>query len=130
MLANLWLPTSFDAWSLGVEASTVIGLRLLKIESGGHAAEAEARQMINEKIESGFALQSMAWSGRLGHNAHDATRKTLAHYRIKVRATDGGSQKGESRCGDMAQHSASGSGTFRSRPRLLHTFAVILLTPR
>jgi hypothetical protein len=76
----------FDAWSLGVEASTVIGLRLLKIGSGGHAAEAEARQMISEKIESGFALQSMAWSGRLGHNAHDATRKTLAHYRIKMRA--------------------------------------------
>jgi hypothetical protein len=86
MLANLWLRTGFDAWSLGVEASTVIGLRLLKVGRGGHAAEAEARQMINEKIESGFALQSMAWSGRLGHNAHDATRKTLAHYRIKVRA--------------------------------------------
>ena len=86
MITNPWFRTGFDAWSLGIEASTVIGLRLLKIGSGGRPAEAEARQMINEKIEAGFALQSMAWSGRLGHSAHDATRKTLAHYRIKVRA--------------------------------------------
>jgi hypothetical protein len=86
MLTNPWLRTGFDAWSLGIEASAVIGLRLLKIGVGGPAATAEARQMVNEKIESGFALQSMALAGCLGGTAHGFTTKTLAHYRLKVRA--------------------------------------------
>jgi hypothetical protein len=86
MLTNPWLRTGFDAWSLGIEASTVIGLRLLKIGGGGSAAGAEARQMVNEKIESGLALQSMALTGRLGRTVHAVTRKTLARYRLKVRA--------------------------------------------
>jgi hypothetical protein len=86
VLTNPWLRTGFTAWWLGVEASTVVGLRLLKIGCGGAAAEAEARKMFNEKIESGFVLQSLALAGRLGHTAHGATRKVLAHYRLKVRA--------------------------------------------
>jgi hypothetical protein len=86
VLTNPWLQTGLNAWSLGIDASAVIGLRLLKIGGGGPEAEAEARLMFNEKIESGFALQSLAWTGRLGHTAHGATRKVLAHYRIKVRA--------------------------------------------
>jgi hypothetical protein len=86
VLTNRWLRTGFDAWSLGVEASTVIGLRLLKIGCGGPAAGAEAQQMIEEKIESGLALQSMALTGRLGLTANSVARKTLAHYRLKVRA--------------------------------------------
>jgi hypothetical protein len=86
VLTNPWLRAGFDAWSLGFEASTVIGLRLLKIGCGGPAAGAEARQMIDEKIESGLALQSMALTGRLGRTADSVVRKTLAHYRLKVRA--------------------------------------------
>jgi hypothetical protein len=42
--------------------------------------------MIDEKIESGLALQSMALTGRLGRTADSVVRKTLAHYRLKVRA--------------------------------------------
>jgi hypothetical protein len=86
VLTNPWLRTGFDAWSLGVEASTVIGLRLLKIGCGGPAAGAEAQKMIDEKIESGLALQSMALTGRLGLTANSVARKTLAYYRLKVRA--------------------------------------------
>jgi hypothetical protein len=70
----------FDAWSLSIEASAVIGLRLLKFGVGGPAATAEARQMVNEKFESGFDLHSMALSGRLD------TTTTLEHYLLKVRA--------------------------------------------
>jgi hypothetical protein len=52
----------------------------MKIGVGGPAATAEARQMVDEKVESGFALQSMAMSGRLD------TSTTLEHYLLKVRA--------------------------------------------
>ena len=42
--------------------------------------------MVSEKIESGLALQGMALTERLGLIANVAARKTLAHYRRKVRA--------------------------------------------
>jgi hypothetical protein len=83
---NPWVRAGFYAWSLGVEASSVITLRMLKIGSGGAAGEAEARQMVSEKIETGLTFQAMALTGELGLTAHDAVRKTLAHYRRKVRA--------------------------------------------
>ena len=75
-----------DVWSLGIEASHVIALRTLKIASGGAAADAEAHRMISEKVEAGWALHALALSGRLGHTAHSASTRTLAHYRRKVRA--------------------------------------------
>ena len=86
MHTNPWVRAGFDAWALGIEASAVIALRMVKIGIGGAAAEAEARQMVSEKIDSGLALQAMAFTGGLGLTAHGAARKTLAHYRRKVRA--------------------------------------------
>jgi len=86
MPTNPWVRTGIDAWSLGIEASSVIALRILKFAAGGTAAGAEARQMISEKIESGLTLQTLALTAGLGLTAHGATRKTVAHYRRKVRA--------------------------------------------
>jgi hypothetical protein len=85
-MKNPWFRIGFDAWLLGVEASSVIGLRAFKIAGGGAAAAAEARLMINEKIQAGWALQGKALSGALGLTAHRATARTLVHYRRKVRA--------------------------------------------
>jgi hypothetical protein len=75
-----------SAWSLGIEASTVIGLRTLKLAAGGAAGEAEARRMVSEKIDAGLALQTLALTGGLGFNPHGAAAKALTHYRRKVRA--------------------------------------------
>jgi hypothetical protein len=86
-MKNPWIRFAFDAWSLGLEASSVIGLRTLKIAAGGLAAEAETRLMFMEKVESGWALQGKAMTGGLGLNAYAATTRTLAHYRRKVRCT-------------------------------------------
>ncbi|HYE43622.1 MAG TPA: hypothetical protein VEA15_09545 [Caulobacteraceae bacterium] len=86
MRSNPWLRIGLDAWSLGVEASTVMGLRALKIAAGGAAGEAEARRMVEEKFEAGIALQAMALSGGLGVTPHGAAAKSVAHYRRKVRA--------------------------------------------
>jgi hypothetical protein len=81
-----WLDVGMSAWSLGMEASAVIGLRSLKIAAGGAAGEAEARRMVSEKIDAGVALQMLAITGGLGFTPQGAAAKTLTHYRRKVRA--------------------------------------------
>jgi hypothetical protein len=83
---NPWLGTGLAAWSLGLEASSVIALRMMKIAAGGAAAEAEAQRMVSEKIEAGLALQSLFLTGGLGLTAPRVAHKTIAHYRRKVRA--------------------------------------------
>jgi hypothetical protein len=71
---------------LGLEASSVIGLRLLKIAAGGPASEVELRRMVSEKVAAGAALQLKALAGGLGYSPAAATARTLAHYRRRVRA--------------------------------------------
>ncbi len=83
---NPWIGIGFSAWRLGLEASSVIGLRTLKIAAGGAAGRAEADRMVQEKIEAGLALQALALTGGLGVTPAAASAKTLAHYRRKVRA--------------------------------------------
>jgi hypothetical protein len=86
MPRNPWLHFGVTAWSLGVEASSVIALRTLKIAAGGVGAEVEARRMVSEKIEAGLDLQALALAGGLGLSAERAATKMLSHYRRKVRA--------------------------------------------
>jgi hypothetical protein len=86
MRGNPWLRLGFNTWALGMEASSVMALRTLKILSGGAAAEAEIRRMSDEKIKAGLALQATAMTGGLGLTLDGAAAKTVAHYRRKVRA--------------------------------------------
>jgi hypothetical protein len=86
VLKNPWLQFGLTAWSLGVEASSVIALRTLKIAAGGVAAEVEAGRMVREKIETGLDLQALALTGGLGVTPPGAATKILTHYRRKVRA--------------------------------------------
>jgi hypothetical protein len=81
-----WIGVGFDAWTLGVEASAVIGLRALKLAAGGAAAEAEAYRMVEEKIAAGLDLQAKAMSGALGYSPAGAAAKTVGHYRRRVRS--------------------------------------------
>lgn len=81
-----WLGVGLDAWTLGVEASAVIGLRALKLAAGGAAAEAEAYRMVAEKVAAGLDLQAKAMSGALGYSPAGATAKAVGHYRRKVRS--------------------------------------------
>ena len=83
---NPWMRAGFAAWSLGIEASTVIMLRTIKIAAGGAAAEQEIHRMVNEKIEAGLDLQTKAMTGGLGFTPESAANKTLSLYRRKVRA--------------------------------------------
>ncbi len=83
---DLWFGVWFDALSLGLEASSVVGLRVLTIGAGGAASLAEAQRMISEKIEVSLTLQVKALTGGLGITALSAATGTLDHYRQKVLA--------------------------------------------
>ena len=75
-----------DAWALGMEASTVVGLRVAKMAMGGAAAGDEAQRMVSEKIQSTLELQAALMTGRLGTTPLAGTQKVLRHYRRKVKA--------------------------------------------
>lgn len=83
---NSWLQIWVDTWTLGFEASSVIGLRAVRMAGGGAAATIEAHRMVSEKIEASLALQGKALNGGLGITALSAAANTLEHYREKVRA--------------------------------------------
>jgi hypothetical protein len=83
---NPWLKLSLDAWSLGMESASVIGLRTLKLANGGAGAEAETLRMVQEKVMAGLEWQTLALTGGLGLTPDRAAAKTLTHYRRKVRA--------------------------------------------
>jgi hypothetical protein len=81
-----WTRLAFDSWALGVEASSVVGLRMLKLAAGGAAAQAEAQRMVSEKVAASLTLPMLAMTGRLGSTAPAVASKSLAHLRRKVRA--------------------------------------------
>lgn len=84
--SNPWLRIGMDAWSLGIEASTVIGLRTLKIAAGGAQGADEFRRMIAEKMNAGLVLQAQAVKGAMGPTPERAVTASLTHLRRKVRA--------------------------------------------
>jgi hypothetical protein len=81
-----WAGASMDAWALGMEASAVIGLRVAKMAVGGTAAAEEAQLMLSEKMQAALELQTAFVTGQLGSNPLAGTRKTIRHYRRKVKA--------------------------------------------
>ena len=78
-----WFRVGMNAWSLGMEMSSVIALRMLRVASGGAAGATEARRSVSEKIESGITLPGKVLAAR---TAHGAATKAINHYRPKVRA--------------------------------------------
>jgi len=81
-----WIGASMDAWTLGMEASTVIGLRVAKLAMGGAGADSEARRMVSEKMQAAYELQMAMMTGQLGASPLAGTRKVIRHYRRKVKA--------------------------------------------
>ena len=67
-----------DAAMLAMEAQEVIGLRLMKLAQGGAAAEAEMRQMIDEKMTATVTATTLmtaaAMQGRPDQGADDVVQ--------------------------------------------------------
>jgi hypothetical protein len=78
-MLTLWMNFAFDSALLCAEAQEVMGLRLMKIASGGIHAEHEARLMIVEKSIA-FADAALCLA------AGDSLDAVLRHYRRIVRA--------------------------------------------
>jgi len=89
-----WTRVAADAWLLGIEASTVVSLRMLKLAAGGPAARTESRRMVSEKLAAAQSWQRLALTGGLGGSAPTAAGRTLRHYRRKVKANRRRLQKG------------------------------------
>jgi hypothetical protein len=83
---SAWPSLVADAWLLGFEAATVIGLRGFRMAQGGSAARVEMQRMISEKISALVELQQLTLAGGLGETMPDAIGKAVAHYRRAVRA--------------------------------------------
>ena len=83
---NPWIRYAAALSSLGFESSTVIGLRLAALATGGPAAALEAHRMVAEKTAAAMEAQwGMALALATG-TGHSAGHKTIALYRRKVKA--------------------------------------------
>lgn len=86
-MTNPWLSLTMNAMQLGIEAQSVVALRIMKVAAGGAAAEREAGRMVTEKIEAALDLQTQIVTGMMtGAAAHRAPARAVALYRRKVRS--------------------------------------------
>jgi hypothetical protein len=85
-LYNAWLRYLTDSFELGLEAQTVMGLRMAKLAAGDAAAVTEAQRMVSEKILAAAEVQMKTATAVLSGRGDQAPAAALAHYRRKVRA--------------------------------------------
>jgi hypothetical protein len=84
---NPWLSFGLKAWQVGLEAQSVVALRMLRLAASGARAEAEASRMVTEKIlTAGEAQMSAVTAAMRGHKKHVVAGKALNAYRKRVRA--------------------------------------------
>ena len=79
-----WLRLGLDTVRLGMEAQTVVALRLAKLSLGGSAAQDEAHRMVVEKVEAAAeAAMTLATGGTPERVVRDYRRKVRANaYRL------------------------------------------------
>lgn len=75
-----------DAVRLGIEAQSVIALRMMKVAVGGAAAQREINLMVSEKTRALVDTQLEVGLSALAGQAHLAPARTVALYRRRVRA--------------------------------------------
>ena len=77
-----WMRLNRDAVLLGLETQRVIGLRLMKLSRGDHAAEVEALRMFTEKTS---ALIEASLTAAGGGSATTVLRRYRTHVRANKR---------------------------------------------
>jgi hypothetical protein len=84
---NPWLSLGVKAFQVGLEAQSVIALRMLRLAAGGARAQAEVNRMVIEKIAAAGEAQATATlSAMRGHKEHVVAGKALNVYGKRVRA--------------------------------------------
>jgi hypothetical protein len=80
------LVLGFKAWQVGVEAQSVVALRMMRLAAGGARAEAEASRMVVEKVlAAGEAQAAIVAAATRGDKDHVVAGKALNVYRKRVR---------------------------------------------
>ena len=84
---NPWLGLAFKAIELGIEAQSVIALRMMRLAAGGARGRAEASRMVAEKVGALAEAQTAAAAAILtGRREKIVAGKVLNTYRKRVRA--------------------------------------------
>jgi hypothetical protein len=84
--SNAWPRIAFDAWSLSFDAMTVIGLRAMRLASGGAVADRESERMVAEKIFALWMLPLAMVSPMPTLDPAVAAQRSLAHFGKTVRS--------------------------------------------
>lgn len=86
-MLNPWISFGIKAWQIGLEAQSVIALRMLRLAAGGAHAEAKSSRMVTEKmLAAGEAQMAATMATIRGHKNHVVAGKALNVYRKRVRA--------------------------------------------
>jgi hypothetical protein len=86
-MLNPWVSFGMKACQIGLEAQTVIALRMIRLATGGARAEAEASRMVTEKMmASSEAYVNAGITAMRGDEDHVVAGKMLKVYRKRVRA--------------------------------------------
>lgn len=84
---NPWRAWSVKVFQMGIEAQSVIALRMLRLTSGGARMEAEASRMVTEKIAAAAEAQAVAAVAAFGGRPpHVVANKALRVVKKRVRA--------------------------------------------
>ena len=84
---NPWLSLCLKAFQIGVEAQTVIALRMLRFAAGGAGMKAETNRMMSEKVLAAAEAQGAATLAAMrGKKMNVVASKALNVYRKRVRA--------------------------------------------
>lgn len=84
---NPWLGLAFKAIELGIEAQSVIALRMMRLAAGGARGRAEASRMVAEKVGALAEAQTAAAAAILtGRRQKVVAGKVLNTYKKRVRA--------------------------------------------
>jgi hypothetical protein len=87
---NPWFALSLNAVQLGIEAQSVIALRMLRFASGGARMEAEATRMVTEKVAAAVEPQTAAAvaavSGRSQHVVANKSAEGIQKTRTSQQA--------------------------------------------
>jgi hypothetical protein len=68
----------YSAMMLGLESHTVIGLRVLRLASGGSDALSEMRLMIGEKVDAALESSANLMAGATAETVIDRYRQHVA----------------------------------------------------
>jgi len=83
---NPVLEFAINTARLSVEASEVIGLRLIQAAFGGVATHAEAQLMVTEKAQAALDAQFLIAGSVMAGEAHLAPSRAVSLYRRRVQA--------------------------------------------